>query len=483
MYNGLEVFVIRLHSLFESIFMKRSIYTLIIATIMFQPFASAEAVTLAPGTLIKASGPAVYYFHDNGTRFVFPNEKTYFTWYSGFSNIITLTDTELAAIALGGNVTYRPGLKLIKLTTDPKTYAVQGNELRWVQNESLAIELYGSTWASKVDDLPDAFFADYELGENIDHATDYTPSTIMTSYPTIADLFEAAPPPPPPPPPPSGFSLTITPNKTEAQANESVTLLAQTDYAGSIDKMEIYVNGNLYFSCSATLSCTTTWLIPTAGTANSYMYRVKLITMNQGSFEASSQTTIVDAPIHPSIQIQIDRTQIKPTSPASIRSVVLQGLVAAKNEIVIDGIARKVCTTNPGDCYFNDFIQGGIGSIHQVYSRVETPAGLKYKSETKTITIAENDTPMITLTSAKGEIYAYETVDVTTSVSDDDGVDFVEIWYGGSVLKHCIGAAPCTATAGPFTGKPSGSILKFDAMAVDMLGATGTASGAYVLIK
>src|SRR3989338_5981385 len=97
----------------------------------------ASAATLAAGDLIKASGPAVYYYAADGKRYVFPNEKTYFTWYSGFSSVKTITDAELAAVMIGGNVTYRPGVKMVKITTDPKVYAVSnGGVLRHVPSEA-----------------------------------------------------------------------------------------------------------------------------------------------------------------------------------------------------------------------------------------------------------------------------------------------------------------------------------------------------------
>jgi hypothetical protein len=129
----------------------------------------AQAATLSPGDLIKASGPAVYYYASSGKRFVFPNEKTYFSWYSDFGSVKTITDSELAAILIGGNVTIRPGTKLVKITTDPKTYAISDRcgTLHWVQTEAIAKSLYGDNWAQRIVDVPDAFFVDYEVGSAI----------------------------------------------------------------------------------------------------------------------------------------------------------------------------------------------------------------------------------------------------------------------------------------------------------------------------
>ena len=128
----------------------------------------ASAATLNSGDLVKASGPAVYYYATDGKRYVFPNEKSYLSWYKDFSTVKTITDAELAALTIGGNVTIRPGTKLVKITTDPKTYAVtQGGVLRWIQSEDIAKALYGNNWAQRVVDVPDAFFVNYTVGSPV----------------------------------------------------------------------------------------------------------------------------------------------------------------------------------------------------------------------------------------------------------------------------------------------------------------------------
>lgn len=121
------------------------------------------------GSLIKSvSSKAVYYCGADGRRYVFPNQRIYATWYADFSGVLTLTDAELAAVPLGKNVTYRPGVRLVKITTDPKVYAVsRGGVLRWITTTELAVALYGSDWPKKIDDLSDAFFVDYAVGQPI----------------------------------------------------------------------------------------------------------------------------------------------------------------------------------------------------------------------------------------------------------------------------------------------------------------------------
>jgi plastocyanin len=138
------------------------------------------------GDLIKGSGSTVYYFASNGKRYVFPNDKTYFTWYKDFSKVKTITDGQLSTIPLGGNVTYRPGYKMVKITTDPRTYVVdQSGVLRHVTSEQLAQTLYGLNWNNRIDDVPDAFFVNYRVGTPIQTVSDYQPDNVLTQTTSI----------------------------------------------------------------------------------------------------------------------------------------------------------------------------------------------------------------------------------------------------------------------------------------------------------
>jgi plastocyanin len=155
------------------------------------PIATHAATTTAfgPGDLIKGTTvTTVYYFAPDGRRYVFPNEKTYFTWYKDFTTVKTIPDGLLQTLPLGrSNVTYRPGVKMVKITTDPKTYVVdQGGVLRHVGSEQLAETLFGLSWKNRIDDVPDAYFTNYKVGTAIQTASDYSPAGVMTNTTTIA---------------------------------------------------------------------------------------------------------------------------------------------------------------------------------------------------------------------------------------------------------------------------------------------------------
>jgi len=156
------------------------------------PFA-ASAATIVPlssindGDLIRGQAfPAVYYMGRDGFRYVFPNDKTYFTWYANFNTVKWITDADLAKVQIGGNVTYKPGVKMLKINSDPKTYAVDaGGTLRWVTNEAVAIALYGTNWNTKIDDVPDAFFGNYKKGADITVAADFSVSASQSNATSI----------------------------------------------------------------------------------------------------------------------------------------------------------------------------------------------------------------------------------------------------------------------------------------------------------
>jgi inhibitor of cysteine peptidase len=566
--------------------MKRLTYALATFAMLVAPLAPLRAATLAPGDLIKASGNAVYYYNTDGKRYVFPNEKTYFTWYTGFTNIKTVTDSELAAIQIGGNVTYRPGVKLVKLTTDPKVYAVDAPSiLRWVKTESLAQSYYGADWAKQVNDLPDAFFADYMTGTAIGTTTDYNRATLAdatpnigailnTSVPTtettitqmkgtdfsislasnpttgygwtatfapdkftkVSDVYTpatttvvgsggtekftftplsagtydivfsyarsfetgvapidvrtyhvnvgepAAPITPTASSTVQGATYTLTASKTQAQALESVDLFASTNDTSPITKIEIYAGDALYASCPSARSCSTTFTLPNVGLPDSYAFTAKFYTSANGVVDAHASTQVVALPVNSAIILILDHAQLKPGQAAGIHVQLGAGLNASKIVINVDGSDLKTCSSSPSTCLYNDLLNGTLGSKYVVYAWVQNAQSLRYKSAPQTIPLATNDNPTLTLSASNASILPTEHVDITASASDSDGISSVQILKDGAILKTCNGAAPCTVNAGPFN-LAAGNTVSFTATAVDLLGATTTASGATVTIR
>ncbi len=151
---------------------------------------------LSGGMLVKVAGkPAVYYVGADGYRYVFPNQNVFYSWYSvtdlqGTDKgglVVTIAPTTLASLPIGGNVTYRPGSRMVKIESDPSVYVVdKGGVLRWVKNESIAFLLYGSQWYKQIDDISVALFTGYKMGNDVATASDYNLSGVKNNVPTIA---------------------------------------------------------------------------------------------------------------------------------------------------------------------------------------------------------------------------------------------------------------------------------------------------------
>ncbi|MFA5358317.1 MAG: hypothetical protein WC310_00665 [Patescibacteria group bacterium] len=152
----------------------------------FLPVGAAAAV--AEGDLIKQAGnPTVYYYYAS-KRYIFPTEATYFSWYSDFSGVKTISQSELEAIPLGTNVVIRPGTKLAKITTNPKVYAVAPNGvLRHIDSEARATTLFGANWAKRVVDVPDGFWNNYTEGAAF--TSDVHPAGSLVKYAASGDIY------------------------------------------------------------------------------------------------------------------------------------------------------------------------------------------------------------------------------------------------------------------------------------------------------
>ena len=169
----------------------KTIFTLLLAAALALVFGSAGSAPAQAsghqGKIIRMSGlSSLYYVAGDGKRYVFPNEKTFNSWFPDFTDVTTLSESDITALPLGGNVLYRPGVVLIKITTDPKVYAVaRGGVLRWVKTENIAKSLYGDNWNKLVDDVPDSFFTNYTVGDVIDSILGFNPDTEAAAVDSI----------------------------------------------------------------------------------------------------------------------------------------------------------------------------------------------------------------------------------------------------------------------------------------------------------
>jgi len=177
----------------------RKIYLLLISLLIVSGLAAIVKSGLADtganfelGDLVKINGDsAVYLIGKNNQRFVYPNEDVFYSWNSDFSKVQTVSPEVLASYQLAGNVTIKPGTKLVKITSDPKVYAVtRGAKLHQIANEEIARELYGADWAKRVVDIPDYLFTNYVIADwlPVINRTDYPMGTVV-KYPNDHNIY------------------------------------------------------------------------------------------------------------------------------------------------------------------------------------------------------------------------------------------------------------------------------------------------------
>jgi hypothetical protein len=130
----------------------------------------------------------VYFVTDELTRRPFMDSQTYFTYADSYDEVVTVTDATLTTLKLGSVMLPNPGVVLVKIQSDPKTYAVdESNNLRWITTEAVATSLYGSHWADYIIDIEPTFFTKFGTGASISGASDVTVSDSMKTRAELAE--------------------------------------------------------------------------------------------------------------------------------------------------------------------------------------------------------------------------------------------------------------------------------------------------------
>jgi hypothetical protein len=180
----------------------RKIFT---ASVMFVTILSMSVVVVpqagaaaSAGDLIRtANVSAVYYLGADNKRYVFPTSQTYFTWYSDFSGVMVIPQAELESYAPGGNLTARPGTKLIQevsmetpwTVVGSKVYAVGLNgAISQIPDAATAVTLYGANWESRIMGVPSAYFTNYTNSGATASATVY-PSGSLVKMASSPDVY------------------------------------------------------------------------------------------------------------------------------------------------------------------------------------------------------------------------------------------------------------------------------------------------------
>jgi hypothetical protein len=112
---------------------------------------------------------SVYFLDQNNLRHAYPNQKIWESYFgNNFSQVEIVSAEKLASYPLDRNVPYNIG-SLFKISSVPKVYVVtKDRSISWIKTEDAAVRLYGPEWNTLIHDLPDAFFGDYVLSEEIE---------------------------------------------------------------------------------------------------------------------------------------------------------------------------------------------------------------------------------------------------------------------------------------------------------------------------
>ncbi|MCD4705062.1 hypothetical protein K8R66_03220, partial [bacterium] len=154
------------------LYLSLGIIILITLSILFNLKSIQAGQQYQPGTLLKSNtSSAIYYIDQDNKKYIFTDERTYYSWYDDFNNVVETTVNELDQYEDGGAITIRPGTKLITHVNTNKVYAVEPNgRLRYLPSEDIAKTLYGDDWSSLVVDIPATLFTTtYTKGDNLDN--------------------------------------------------------------------------------------------------------------------------------------------------------------------------------------------------------------------------------------------------------------------------------------------------------------------------
>lgn len=161
--------------------MQKTFFTLMISVFLLLPFMGQAAPNPQVEKftdrayagwnqlVVCPDSSAVYYIGPDAKRYVFPNSKTFFTYYPDFSDVLNVSCTDLSQFPLAGTVTYNPGTRYVKFETTNTVYAVEpGGVLRAIPNEEWMQVFVGDDWNKRIDDVSDSFYGTYTIGEPLD---------------------------------------------------------------------------------------------------------------------------------------------------------------------------------------------------------------------------------------------------------------------------------------------------------------------------
>ena len=170
------------------------------------------------------------------------------------------------------------------------------------------------------------------------------------------------------------------------------------------------------------------------------------------------------------LSLDVTRPEVRPGSYREVVATADYNRISARIiEIFMDGVLVKACD-NEQECRYSELEQGAIGTVHTFTAIVTEPSGQRNTSESKTISVVANESPIVTASIGNLLPVIGQQTDITTQAGDEDGIDKIEILVNGTLVKTCS-AASCNTMLGPWT---SAQTVNVQVRATDLLGKVGS---------
>lgn len=451
----------------------------------FVPSAGASTST-DPGRLVRLANSSTVYYAYLDRRFAFPDERVFRSWFSSFDQVEIVSPSALAELRLEKSVLYRPG-SLIKVATDPRVYLVtSGGGLSWIKTESVARGLFGDAWASRINDISDAFFSGYYITSTTVHAPEEISLEGIRNDPRNLSIagnqlpVSITPTPSPFVPTTSTTPVTPAPSTTThltpdivirsslpngVRPNENVRLDAFA--TGQIPQsITITINGLMVRSCGAEVVCSYGFVHPTQSSLTSYQV-VAAATYTDGTRINKTYTLPVRDPQAGALRLELSAPEGQTPGGVNIRASWNDPLATVgRITLAVDGLEQKTCYS-ASTCSISYGIDVPVSSTLAITAWADDTSGQHWITPTSTYKTVTNDHPIVTGGVNAYTVFTGENINVNGQASDGDGVAFVEIWQDDIRVARCD--SPACSYSTPILTQ-SGS-LSFRIVAQDLRGA------------
>lgn len=459
----------------------RIVFSLLLMAPAFAALPTSYAHATTVNTVVKGTSSTLYWYASNGSRYVFPNANTYYSWFPDFSNVVTVNDSDLATMPLAGSVTYRPGAKLVKVESDPKVYAVSRyGVLRWVTSEWLATQLYGSNWSTKTEDLPAVFFSNYTVGAPIYSISDYNVGNEYTSVSTPNDNIQnltqnncTY----------SGCAAGLTASQTSINPGQGVTLYANFPSLATTGYIQIVQgwDSNVTYSCPSANTCSVTLYPQNLGSMSTIQYFARYLNSVGGSVVATAWSPVITVGSASNNGVTGITLTATPVTINSGDTVHFSANVSAPSGYNYSGSRIEVVDMRNSSivrtCYYQSYCTQDVAvsrlngeSTVQFYAVLKNAAGTELvRGYSPTIYFNGNGTSgTLNMTASGTNINQGDTVTLsaqyTGTFPTNGHMTFVEVFVGPS---QSVGATcyqqTCSLTISPSTGSHMYRVNLYDA--------------------